>query len=270
MRLYDFERNLGVHWKHYEMHRTTLEPKSLFAGWAVLLVTWSASSYLLKAPEYVLASPHSVLLYLTENTQRFSAMLALTATQAYLGWSVGVVLGAALGTLAYFIPWGRRFLLAPLLALQTTPIIALAPLITFWFGYSWFAKVVVVAIVSMLPIVFAVYSGLGDARPSHLHLLKLAGASEFSIFWRVRLPGAWTSVLSSLKVAIMLAVIGSIVADFMGGDSGLGFLIMKAIYGSKGDVLIASILGAALVGQLGLITLELALSRWEERFDSGS
>ncbi len=248
------------------MSRMTLDLRSLLLGWSVLFGVWGAWTYGFGVPEYVVASPGRVGVYLYENAGRVSMMAGFTASQALAGWIFGVVTGGAIGAMAYYFPLGRRLVLPPLLALQTTPIIALAPLISFWLGYGWWAKVAVAAVVSMLPVVLAMHAGLGDAKPTHIHTFELANASRGTIFWQVRVRSAWTSVLASLKVAVVFAVIGSIVSEFMGGNTGLGFLIMKAIYGSKGDILIAAVLCSALIGQLFLVLLERALIRWEDRF----
>jgi ABC-type nitrate/sulfonate/bicarbonate transport system permease component len=248
------------------MDRSTLDAKGMLLGWGFLIALWAFCSYLVGIPEYLLASPGRVAGYIAANAQHLAMMVGLTASQALVGWGFGVVGGGLLGAFIFYVPLGRRLALPPLLALQTTPVIALAPLITYWLGFGWWSKVAVAALVATLPVVLAMYSGLGDARPSHIHTFKLAGATEAVIFRRVRLQSAWTSVLSSLKVSIVFAVIGSIVAEFMGGSTGLGFLIMKSIYGSKGAVLISAVLCSALIGQVFLLILERVLSRWESRF----
>lgn len=248
------------------MPRTTLDIKGLLVSWGIILLIWSVWSYILRVPEYILASPWRVATYVLENFYRVIEMVGLTASQAVVGWILGIVFGGVIGATIFYLPLGRRLLLPPVLALQTTPVIALAPLITFWLGYGWVAKVVVTAIMAMLPVVLAMYSGLGDAKLPHVYIYQLAGAGKASIFWRVRLPSAWTSVLASLKVAAIFAVIGSIVAEFMGGNTGLGFLIMKAIYGSNGQILITAVLCAALLGQVFLVAIEHFLGSWEKRF----
>jgi len=250
------------------MFRATIDFKGLLVGWGVLLGLWLLFSYVLRVPEYLIASPGRVVAYLAENAGSMGKTMALTGSQALCGWLLAVVLGGIAGAAIFYAPWGRGVLLPPLVALQTTPIIALAPLITFWFGYGWIAKVVVATIVAMFPVVLAMYSGLGDARQAHISLYKLAGVREPGIFWQIRLRSAWTPVLASLKVAAIFAVIGSIVAEFMGGNSGLGFLIMRAIYGAKGDLLLASVILSAVIGQVFLLVLEVLVRSWERRVGS--
>lgn len=248
------------------MFRTTLDARSMFVGWSILLLVWCAASYVIAIPEYLLATPGKVLLYIKENVRTIAIATGLTASQAIVGWVFALIIGLISGAIVYYMPWGRRVVLPPLIALQTTPIIALAPLVTFWFGYGWLSKVIVACIVSMFPIVLATYSGLGEAKPTHIHLFRLVGVNEFLIFWHVRLRSAWMVVLPSLKTSGIFAVIGSIVAEFMGGNNGLGFFIMKSIYSSDGDLLITAVICSALLGQTFLIVLEKIVSPWEERW----
>lgn len=247
------------------MFRAAISLRSLLLGWAVLLSAWMVLSYVFGVPKYLLATPDGVARYLWENAATMAATMALTASQAVCGWVLGVILGGLAGALIFYLPWGRGVLLPPLVALQTTPIIALAPLVAFWCGYGWIAKVVVASIVAMFPIVLSMYTGLGDARLAHIYIYKLTGAKEPEIFWNVRLRSAWTTILASLKVAAIFAVIGSIVAEFMGGNVGLGFLIMKAVYSSKGDLLVSAVVLSALIGQLFLLVLEGLVRAWERR-----
>jgi len=248
------------------MDRATLDYRSFLVGWAVLLALWAFLSYIAGIPEYLLASPSRVGTYIQENGDTVGMAVWLTGSQAVVGWLAAVVLGLVSGTIIFQMSWARRALLPVVIATQTTPIIALAPLITLWFGYGWLAKAVISCVVAVFPVVMATYSGLADAKPTYIHLFKLAGASELSIFWNVRLKCAWSALIPALKTSVVLAVIGSVVAEFMGGNRGLGFLIMVATYGTKSDILLTSVIMSALLGQVFLLVLEYATKPFEKRF----
>jgi ABC-type nitrate/sulfonate/bicarbonate transport system permease component len=248
------------------MDRATLDHRSFFIGWVVLLVLWVFLSYVAGVPEYLLASPRRVIAYIQANRDTLGAAVWLTGTQAAVGWLAAVVLGLVSGTFLFQISWVRRAMLPVVIATQTTPIIALAPLITLWFGYGWLSKAVISCVVAIFPIIMATYSGLADAKPTYIHIYKLAGANELSIFWNVRLKCAWSALIPALKTSVVLAVIGSVVAEFMGGNRGLGFLIMVATYGTKSDILLTSVILSALLGQVFLMVLELATKPFEKRF----
>ena len=235
-------------------------------GWLVLIALWSAASYVGGVPEYLLASPGRVAGYCWDNPGLIGRAVGMTASEAITGWAVAVVLGVMMGAMMYYLRWGRRLVMAPLIALQTTPIVALAPLVTYWFGYGWLSKVAVATIIATFPVVMATYSALGDTKKAYVYMYRLAGASEARVFWDVRLRSAWGGLLPSLKIAGVFAVIGSIVAEFMGGNTGLGFLIMKAVYNAKSVLLLAVIILSALLGQVLLLIIEKGVARWEERF----
>ncbi|MDQ3847839.1 MAG: ABC transporter permease subunit [Thermoproteota archaeon] len=206
-----------------------------------------------------------VLAYFQENRNTLISAVLLTGSQALVGWIVAVALGVLTGTMVYYLKWMRRIALPVIIATQTTPIIALAPLVTLWFGYGWLAKMVIACIVAIFPVVLATYSGIAEAKPTYIYLFLLAGASEISILWNVRLKSAWSALIPALKTSIVFAVVGSIVAEFMGGNRGLGFLIMVATYGTKSNLLLASVILSALLGQLLLLCLEWGTMPFERR-----
>ena len=248
------------------MDRATLDFRSFAFGWSILLGIWVFLSYVAGIPEYLLASPGRVISYVQANWDTLAGALWLTGSQAVVGWLAALVLGLLSGALIYQLPWVKRAALPVVIATQTTPIIALAPLVTLWFGYGWLAKTVISCLVAIFPIIMATYSGLADTKPAYVHIFKLAGASETSIFWNVRLKCAWSALIPALKTSVVLAVIGSIVAEFMGGNRGLGFLVMVATYGTKSDVLLTAVILSALLGQTFLLVLELATKPFEKRF----
>jgi NitT/TauT family transport system permease protein len=247
------------------MSRATLDFRSFYTGWAVLISVWAILSYLVGIPEYLLASPGRVLEYFVANYKTIMIAVSLTGSQALIGWLIAVGLGVVSGVMIYYAKWLRRAVVPAIVATQTTPIIALAPLVTLWFGYGWLSKTIVASVVAIFPIMLATYSGLAEAKASYIYLFKLAGASELSILWNVRLKSAWSALIPALKVSIIFAIIGSVVAEFMGGNRGLGFLIMVATYGTKADVLLSVVIAAALMGQVFLLALELATAHWEKR-----
>jgi NitT/TauT family transport system permease protein len=248
------------------MDRATLDFRSFALGWSILLGCWAFLSYVTGVPEYLLASPGRVISYMQANWDTLAVALWLTGSQAIVGWLAAFVLGLLCGALIYQLPWVKRAALPVVIATQTTPIIALAPLVTLWFGYGWLAKTVIACLVAIFPIIMATYSGLADTKQTYVHIFKLAGASEASIFWNVRFKCAWSALIPALKTSVVLAVIGSIVAEFMGGNRGLGFLVMVATYGTKSDVLLTSVILSALLGQTFLLVLELATKPFEKRF----
>lgn len=240
---------------------------NLSVGWLFIIVLWSVLSYGLGIEQYLLASPGRVLRYVEANGGQLVTAFALTGAQATVGWLLAVISGAVTGAVAFYVPGSKTLLLPMVVALQTTPIIAIAPLIALWFGYGIMAKILVACIVALFPILTATYTGMNNVRPNHLFLYRLGRAGGWRIFWELRVPSAWLALLPALKTAAVFAIIGSIVADFMGGADGLGFLIMKATYASRSDQLIAAVVLSAILGHATLLILERATRRFEKRFE---
>src|ERR1035441_60418 len=151
------------------MDRAALDFRSFLNGWGVLIALWVFLSYVIGVPEFLLASPGRVAIYVRTQPDTVGLAVWLTGSQAAGGWLVAVVFGLVSGAFIYRISWLRRALLPVVIAIQTTPIIALAPLVTLWFGYGWAAKTVISCVVAIFPIIMATYSGLADAKPTYIY-----------------------------------------------------------------------------------------------------
>jgi NitT/TauT family transport system permease protein len=149
--------------------------------------------------------------------------------------------------------------------LQTVPIVAIAPLLTIWFGFGLSPKIVIAAIICFFPMLVNSTRGLRAISPQALELMRILSASRRDIFFRVRLPSSLPYVFSGLKVASTLAVIGAIVAEFTGADRGIGYLVVAASYRIDTRLMFAGIALSSAAGILffNLISgLERLVLRW--------
>jgi NitT/TauT family transport system permease protein len=124
--------------------------------------------------------------------------------------------------------WFRRSIYPILLTAQVLPKVALAPLFIVWFGFGLLPKVLMTFLISFFPIVIDSLTGLNSVRPESLMLLRSMGASRWQAFWKVRLPSALPSMFGGFKIAITFAVVGTVVAEFVGSDHGLGYILVLA------------------------------------------
>ena len=136
--------------------------------------------------------------------------------------------------------------------LQSVPKVAIAPLLLIWVGYGLSSRMIVAATVAFFPIVINTATGLEAADAELLDLTRSFDAGRLKVFWKVRLPWALPYLFSSLKVAITLAVIGAVVAEFVGADKGLGYLILTSA-GNMQTALMFGALGAALAPRHALL-----------------
>jgi NitT/TauT family transport system permease protein len=159
-----------------------------------------------------------------------------------------------------YSPFLRRVIYPLLLTLQSVPKVAIAPLLLLWVGYGLQSNIIVAATVAFFPIVINTATGLESVDAELLELTRSLDAGTLRVFWRVRLPWALPYIFSSLKVAITLAVIGAIVAEFIGADKGLGYLILTSSGAMKTSVMFGVLL---ILSAFGIVSFY-AVS-WAER-----
>jgi NitT/TauT family transport system permease protein len=141
--------------------------------------------------------------------------------------------------------------LYPLLVLsQVLPKVAVAPLLLLWLGYGMLPKVVIAFTIAFFPIVINGVSGLTNVDPEMLDLLRVLKASRWQVLVKIRIKNALPYFFDSLKIAITLAVIGAIVAEFLGGDTGLGYLIIVSNSTISTTMMFAALIVLSVLGML--------------------
>lgn len=224
------------------------------AVFVLIVAIWYAVTYLAldESRRFLLPAPHEVLLegFAAEPRAEILAALGLTAWAAFLGLSIAFVLGGGLAILMSQAKWIERSLYPYAVIMQTIPILAIVPLLGFWFGFGMMARVVVCLIISIFPLIINTLNGLLDV-PRGLHdLLTLQGASRWTRLWRLQLPAAMPQIFIGLRTAAGLSVIGAIVGDFFFGRGpiGLGLLISRYSSRLRSEELLASVLVASAFG----------------------
>lgn len=236
----------------------------------VLLALWEAAARALDIPAYLLPPPSDVA---RAGAAEAAALLAGAVTTAKAAIA-GFCLSAALGVLAAIALASSRLLERALypytVFLQTVPIVAIAPLLVLWFGPGLRAVAVAAFVVSVFPVIANTLTGLRSVEPSLRDLFRLYGARRFATLRKLELPSALPHVVTGLRVAAGLAVIGAIVGEFVAGFSegaaGLGIMVLSAYRQLRTDllfaaVLLAAALGLALFGAVDLVGRRL-LQRW--------
>jgi NitT/TauT family transport system permease protein len=214
---------------------------------------------------YLVPAPSSIFLAIVNNWSELAAALGKTSAAALLGFAMSTSAGIAI---AVFLSSSRaiqRAFYPYAVFFQTVPIIAIAPLLVIWFGYGMRTVVASAFIVSIFPVIANTLTGLLSTDPALRDLFRLYGASTPVTLFKLRFPAALPQILTGLRVASGLAVIGAIVGEFIGGQ-GLGSVVDVARTQQRTDkvfaaVLLASLLGLALFGLINLISA-MTLRRW--------
>jgi NitT/TauT family transport system permease protein len=179
------------------------------------------------------------------------AQFMVTFGEVLLGFVAGASLGLVWGVVVGLFPLMERIVYPYIVAFQTVPKVAIAPIIVIWFGYGMSSKVIITATIAFFPVLANTIVGLRAAPRDQVELMIALTASRWQIFRLVRFPQALPYIFVGLDVAIVLAVIGAIVGEFVGAQAGLGYLILQRDFnldmaGVFAILLILSLLGIGL------------------------
>lgn len=230
-----------------------------------MLLLWQLLAVILDAP-YILPSPMQVLSKLWE-LKEILIMVHLPATfgVTLIGLIISIVLGTFLAVLMDESEAVEKALYPIVIASQTIPITAIAPLFILWFGYGIWSKVLVSVLITFFPITITLYDGFRSVRRESLELMKTYGASKSQIFFKLKCPHAMPYFFSALKMALPLSVIGAAIGEWLGAQSGLGYFSKRMMTQLDGAGVFAPIvlLSLAAMASVKLITiLEENLIHW--------
>jgi NitT/TauT family transport system permease protein len=147
--------------------------------------------------------------------------------EVLLGFFIGSGVGLLLGTVISQFRIIEATLRIYLVAIQSLPKIALAPIIVLWFGFGLTSKVVIICLLTFFPLLINSMAGFKAVDPERLELMRALGANPWQIFWKVRLPSAMPYIFAGLDMAAVFAVVGAVVGEFVGAQRGLGTLILS-------------------------------------------
>jgi ABC-type nitrate/sulfonate/bicarbonate transport system permease component len=234
-------------------------------GWAtplalivVIVIVWEIAVRATNTPAWLLPAPSDVLRSLVEDKDILLPNALVTFSEVLLGFVSAVVVGVTLGVAIYRSATLERLLYPIIIASQTVPIPALAPLLLVWFGYGLLPKVLVTGLVGFFPIVVNTVEGLRSTDPDVISLLRSFGASRGKVFRLAEFPSSLPSVFAGARIAVAICVIGAVFGELVGAKAGLGYLITRAIAQFETPRLVAAIvllsaMGTGLFAVVGLI-----------------
>jgi NitT/TauT family transport system permease protein len=217
-----------------------------------ILAVWEGLTRALAVPAYLLPPPSAVFAAAAHDADTLAAGALITGRAALIGFAMSAVFG---GLAAIALASSRlleKAFYPYTIFLQTVPIVAVAPLLVLWFGPGLRAVAVSAFIVSVFPVIANTLAGLRSVDPGLRDLFRLYGAGRLATLLKLALPSAVPSVVTGLRVAAGLSVIGTIVGEFVAGFSeggaGLGILVLSSYRQLRTDLLFASVLAAAALG----------------------
>jgi NitT/TauT family transport system permease protein len=224
----------------------------------------------LQVPKYKLPLPSDVWRVALNRHDELMGSLWKTTSAALLGFAASTILGIVTAVLLSTSKLVQRAFYPYTIFFQTVPVVAIAPLLVIWFGAGLQSVATCAFIVSVFPVIANTLSGLLSTDPALRDLFKLYGASHFAMMWKLKLPSALPNIVTGLRIAAGLAVIGTIVGEFVAGvleeNPGLGILVVENKKFGQTDMVFAAVITASLLGLAMLCAINLfgylVLRRW--------
>tara|TARA_B100001179_G_scaffold99999_1_gene70962 strand:- start:124 stop:987 length:864 start_codon:yes stop_codon:yes gene_type:complete len=176
----------------------------------------------------ILPNPYDVFMRLVSYfiNGRIWPHLLMTTQEILAGFVLGSVLGLGFGTLVSESDIARKVIMPYIIVTQALPKFALAPMLVIWFGFGMAPKVIIAALIAFFPLVENTYMGLTTTPQPQLELFRALRASRITTLLKLRIPHAVPAIFSGFRVALMLSLVGAVVAEYVGANQGLGALII--------------------------------------------
>ena len=235
------------------------------AGIVLALALWQAICVLAALPTAVLPTPWQVL---QATVQFWPALLQegwVTFKATLYGFVLALLLGIPLAVAVSTFRWINLMFYPLLVALQSVPKVALAPLLLVWLGTGMESKLAIAWLVAFFPIVVDTAAGLQSTPKELLELARSLRASPWQLFAKVRFPAALPFVVTGAKVAVTLAVIGAVIGEFVGSSEGLGFLLLSATSQINTPLAFAALFALSVLGMATyfmVVLAERAIAGW--------
>jgi len=220
-------------------------------GIAGIFVIWEVLVLLINPPRFLLVGPSAAFAELFSRPEYFAINAWVTLQEALAGFVLGTALGVLCGGALHYFPAIRTFLYPALVAIDTIPKVALAPLFIVWFGFGFESKAFVAMAIAFFPLVINTFDGLSSVPHELKELARINRATTWQRLTKIEFIYAIPSIFSGMKISISLAVGGAVVGEFISGSKGLGYVILLA----NSQVDLASMFAAFIV--LACISLTL-------------
>ncbi len=205
-------------------------------GWASLppvtfvaiLVGWHVVVRVFDIPPYLLPGPIEVFQRLIEDRESITTHALTTMSVIAIGFGLTIAVAIPLGLFISLSRFVKQVVYPPVMLLQLLPKIAIAPLLLVWLGFGMSNKVLLTVLISFFPLVLASVSGFSILDDRLLYLTKSMGASRWQTFRFLRVPSALPVIFAGIKTSATIAITAALVAEFLGSNSGLGYLLLRA------------------------------------------
>lgn len=223
---------------------------------AAILVAWEVLVRALEVQTFVLPPPSAIVYELYRARGIIFAQLQVTLFEILCGYALAVLVGFCLSVMIVYSQAFRRGVLPLIVASQTVPIIAIAPVLVIWFGYNYVPRILITALVAFFPLTVSMVTGLQSLDREVISFFRSLNASPIQLFFKLRFPAALPNIFAGLKVATTLAVVGATISEWVGASAGLGYLMAQDTQQLNTTRVFASlvVLGLCGMGFFGIVS----------------
>ena len=248
--------------------RSKLQRRVLWIGWNLLppltfvaiVLLWSLSVSFFRVPAYLLPGPAAVFARLFSDAGMLWDNAVVTLTEIIVGFGLTFLTAIPLGLAIALSPLARQVLYPPIMLLQLVPKIAVAPLFLVWLGFGIESKVLLTVLMTFFPLLIASASGFAILDTRFLYLTKSMGATEWKTFRYLRVPAALPVIFAGVKTSATIAATAAIVAEFVGANKGLGYVLLKGTSTMDIELTFAVLVALTIIGIV--INYVVELSEW--------
>lgn len=248
--------------------RSRVKRRLLAIGWNTLppltfvgiVALWAGSVRLFEIPAYLLPGPGAVFARLVTDAGMLWAHSLVTLQEIVLGFALTILTAIPLGLVIALSPLAKQILYPPIMLLQLVPKIAIAPLFLVWLGFGMESKVLLTVLMTFFPLLIASISGFQILDTRYLYLTKSMGASVWQTFRYLRVPSALPVIFSGVKTSATIAATAAIVAEFVGANEGLGYVLLKGTSTMDIELTFAVLVVLTIIGIV--INYAVELSEW--------
>ncbi|MBU6503754.1 MAG: ABC transporter permease [Burkholderiales bacterium] len=224
----------------------------------ILLALWDLAIRLFKIPPYLIPQPEKVVHQLIAQWGYLLRESYTTTFATAGGFGLSILIGIPLAMVIAYSRVVESFVYPLLVFSQSVPKVAIAPLFVVWWGFGIFPKIICAFLLGFFPIVVSTVMGFKSVEPEMLDLARSMGASRLQTFFKISLPQAMPAIFSGLKVSVTLAVVGAVVGEFVGSNSGIGYVLQVANGNFDLPLMFAALLVLSTIGVLLFLVVDVA------------
>jgi NitT/TauT family transport system permease protein len=249
----------GVRQRRAQARRDRIAALAYPIGMTVVLIAlWEIAARVFSFPPYLLPAPSAIIESMDTNAVVLIKQSVVTTVEILLGFALSVVVGVPLALAIFLWKPFARTVYPLLISSQAVPKVAIAPLFLVWFGFGLVPKVLIAFLIAFFPVVINTAMGLASVEREKIYLAQSMGLGAVATFFKIQLPTALPSIFAGLKISITFAVVGAVVGEFVGGQGGLGYLLLIANGNMDTALLFAGIvaltaLGIVMFALIGLV-----------------